>query len=139
MTNKDSFYLQDIELLKQLAPIMAKKGIDGDAYLTDYGGVLTHEAFVAAYRNDREGAHERLKTLQNTYRKDSLEAALPEWCFGSRTMDGMLDALADYDSPFHAFIVDNYMQILDAILMRGQESLKALAQLIILLDKEGVE
>ena len=28
MINKDDFYLQDIELLKQLEPIMAKKGIN---------------------------------------------------------------------------------------------------------------
>lgn len=33
MINKDSFYLANIELLRQLAPIMAKKGIEADQYI----------------------------------------------------------------------------------------------------------
>lgn len=157
--NKDTFYLQDVELCKQLEPIMKKKGIEADKKIVQYYycpkcgyDIMPHQ-----YEDLLERKHEECNCIlcpecgafisaweppcvsYQTWIKPSLEAALPEWCFGSRTVDGMLDALADCDNPAHGFILDNYVRIIDATINRGQHSLECLAQLIILLDEEGVE
>ena len=116
MENKE-FCLQNIELLKQLQPIMEKLGIEPDKYF--YKDRLVTPGFLT------------FGSLIGSWRRDKLEAALPEWCFGSVDVDSMLDAINDYESPAHKFVLKNYKRVLDVLLMRGQEALNALAKLII--------
>lgn len=132
MINKDDFYLQDIELCKQLEPIMAKKGIDADRifYLNDKNEFvnLTGTDFI-------EGKHELLLPLK-TWRKDSLEAALPEWVWDFEVSDFTL-SFNFPDEVVRPLTLD-IRDLMQEGIKRGQESLEALAQLIILLDKEEI-
>lgn len=138
MINKDDFYLADIELCKQLEPIMQKKGIDADDMLySEY----KYTAGVGSWTDfDIRGfiqipSSDTRERWALTYRKDSLEAALPG-CFFARTIDEALDNLADYEHPLHAFIIDHWKQIYDVLIY---SELKSIARLIILLDKEEVK
>ena len=142
MENKE-FCLQDIELLKQLQPIMEKLGIEPDKYfykdrLVTPGFLTFGSICIIADGNSSSGVMISTDSLIGSWRRDKLEAALPEWCFGSAHVDSMLDAINDYENPAHEFALKNYERIIDILLMRGQKALNALAKLIILLDKEGL-
>ena len=143
--NKDNFYLKEVELCKQLEPILKKKGIEGDGYITEYGKVLTHEAFVAAYRNNREEGLERLKSLQNTWRKDSLEAALPDWVFAGYDRASSTCELGDswHDAMYQIELKGGqelYWKVENILfdIFTNRNNLAKLAELIILLEKEQI-
>lgn len=134
--NKDDYYLKNVELCKKLEPIMKKKGIAGDAWL-----LWEHDpskASVCLYP-----PYAWLKSYCSTWIKPSLEAALPEWCF-----DLNLDQTIVRDKlPSSSFqnIPKSYQTVRNIYILarydikaRGQESLEALAQLIILLDEENL-
>lgn len=176
--NKDDYYLKNIELLRKLQPIMEKKGIRYDDCLPIFSDVTSIVRTV--------------KEWLPTWRKDSLEAALPEWCWYYKTegfgyvdpnnnlfvgnketprlrdvvrdrmekrigtrvnlkpnINGITQYFRGCENKWDAFIVnkefieDLIVTILNLqeiwLLGRGQESLEALAQLVILLDEEGVE
>lgn len=138
--NKDDFYLQDISLLKQLQPIMAKKGIDNDAWL-----LWEHDpskASVCLY-----APYAWLKSYCSTWRKDSLESTIRKhwgwithmaWAIRLQQVKWVLEKhKVVLSSDLQKHIVDLYKTIV--ITDDIQESLKALAQLIILLDKENIE
>lgn len=116
MINKEDFYLKDVELCKQLEPIMRKKGIEADAW-------FAHKEFTKKYPMMPE------KYITETYRKDSLEAALPEWCWDTDS-EQRLDMLSKIS-------IEGMRRFLNTDpSRRGQESLKALGELIVLLDTE---
>lgn len=130
-TNKSDFYLKDIDLCKSLFSIMERKKIREDGYLTYREGDTTG-APVDMY------PHAWLFSIHPTWRKDSLEAALVNYSYIIRTgfptvKKFLFEDLPGVDRQYLIGIIRSYKN--------GdlQESLKALAQLIILLDKEGVE
>lgn len=124
--NKDDFYLKDISLLKQLEPIMARKGIEADKWRCGaYYNILVDE--------DVKNEHWLEAGLNPvpTWRKDSLEAALPDWCFKT-------SGIPTQSKPMSSETALKVYDLKQVITFRGQASLKALAELIILLDKEGI-
>lgn len=153
MINKSDFYLKDIDLLKQLQPIMAKKGIEADGYINIKDNASF--GFLAPYIDQGFTAHEGeyydqndgcgccsesvlLETGSPTYRKDSLESALPEWCFDN--FCSMNELLIKFHRMNRLDITLYFCEQMSILIYKarrpGQVSLEALAQLIILLDKE---
>lgn len=148
MINKDSFYLQDIELCRALQPIMAKKDIFNDGYFIKQLIEGTYyDADKVYFKRDNEISNNDLIWEQKgslelipTWRKDSLEAALPEWVKDRTLTSSKLARIFNDKYPSDCVFLHHIGTERDLINYgRGQESLKALAQLIILLDKEGVE
>jgi len=136
--DKSDFYLQDIDLLRQLAPIMVKKGIEADKK------IKTGELRIIGHFNGGTPAYDSIKI--GTYRKDSLEAALPEWCFYGYDRASSTCELGDkWHEAMHEIELkcgeEMYWKIENLLfdVFTNRDNLKALAELIILLDKEGVE
>ena len=79
--------LQDIELCKQVAPIMERLGIIEDAYLVErLPGELGFRWGVWAKEELQEWLSFKSNTLADlhyyrTYRQDKLSLGLPEWWF----------------------------------------------------------
>ena len=138
--------LQDIELCKQVAPIMGRLGIEPDGViLTGENNrvVLIHEAIY--YSGD---GHPVTSLDLNwthgikTYRQDKLALGLPEW------WDEPLGGIGA--DPYQARVEINgklksldfgrkYLTIRDKLhASRGQPQLEATARLLILLDKENL-
>ena len=108
MTN----YLENISLLKQLEPIMKRLGVKEDSYL-----------FVDLFK---------------TYRSDTLENVLPDWCWDCEIEDFCFTFSfpIGVDKPVRGVIQELREEIL---FKRGQPKLEALAELILLLHKNGIE
>lgn len=124
--NKDDFYLNDVELCKQLEPILKKKEIKPDMYWFVKSDIKELVGAFDQPKNWLSGANWIKEEYIPTYRKDSLEAAI-NW---------------DKSAPIYRWLIENAeaKDLLYAIACNlGQQSLRALAQLIILLDKEQIE
>lgn len=130
--NKDDYYLKNIGLLKQLEPIMKKKGIDSD------NSFCIPETRWECIEN---------RVRISTWIKPSLEAALSRhwkwiyelsWCISENIAK---DIKRYFDlEPFSEYTLNMVVYLYKtAVRATGQASLEALAQLIILLDEEGVE
>ena len=114
MTN----YLENIDLLKQLKPIMERLGVRYDDIIR-----------VA----DPNLIYKDLKT----YRSDTLENVLPEWCWNCEIEDFCFTFkfphIADLFLPG---VIQEFREEVHG--KRGQPKLEALAKLVILLDGEGL-
>ena len=140
MINKEDFYLKDIELCKQLEPIMKKKGLEADGYWVymEHGILASGWSDLKINLIEKNSSTVPIDSGVPTYRKDSLEAALPEWVwqylpkeiFGTcgKDFNGMRWSDRFVDLKAEAICGD----------ARGQNCLIALAELIVLLDKDGV-
>lgn len=154
MENKE-FCLQNIELLKQLQPIMEKLGIEPDKYfykdrLVTPGFLTFGSICIIADGNSSSGVMISTDSLIGSWRRDKLEAALPEWCFenGYHTECGRIWWCAPrlneliVEKEYTSEIYNKVDEICEAFVTyrksTGQQSLNALAKLIILLDKEGL-
>ena len=150
--------LQDIELCKQVAPILDRLGIEPDDehihyYYCKYCAevIPKHKYWDLLDRLDEEYTHiecpgcegllpkyEVSKNTTPAYRQDKLAAGLPEWCFGR----GYGDHLRSLDLPrdgTHMSIgseIENFQWCMWS--KRGQPQLEATARLLILLEKEGL-
>ena len=131
--SKDNFYLKNIDLLRKLEPVMKKKGIICDGYVWKSDGAFMNAGEIVAV-----GCHEH---ALYTWIKPSLEAALPEWCFnGWTSRENILLRFAREDRiDVTLFYCEQFSILINKALKRGQESLEALAQLVILLDEEVQE
>jgi hypothetical protein len=141
MENK---YLINTILLQEVTPILKRFGVDSDAYLTEQGTVLTHEAFIVGLKNGSY-TKDRLKNLLETYRSDTLENVLPEWCWGwdADIWEGEPCLTVHYaNERYHRGewgMQDIEHAVIDAICSKpGQPKLEALAKLVILLDENGL-
>lgn len=149
MMNKEDFYLKDIELCKQLEPIMKKKGIFADRILVNILTPIQGKPIGHLYSTDKLNGYERELVKKKsiavypTYRKDSLEAALPDMHFDWIAIynDIKLKKLVIRDQeiePGLAIVIWEYWREFSGHHNRNtkQESLKALGELIVLLDTE---
>ena len=119
----NAVYLMDIERLKKLEPIMERLGMKPDAW-SGYSDI-TGDTMVAQRKGQLDAEWQAL------YRADTLEAALPESFYGNRPIDSLeLDAgkLQDYITCLWVH----------SRASRGKARLESLADLIILLDEEGL-
>lgn len=146
MTNQD-LYLP-IELAKLIAPIARRVGVEEDGYWSISVSDFISVQGMAAYLGIADSKSGYIFTTSQlaagsaahyvpTYRKDKLEAMLPEWCF-----DGTM--FNDYNNPdgigAKMLRCSDHTSMLElfrtAQLSRGPASLTALAELILLLEKE---
>jgi len=135
---KENFYLKDIERLKKLEPIMDRLGARPD----DYWIYAQHPVLPCwvlqsiAKKDDHYFAKEDLAT----YRSDTLESVLPEWwkSIGLTESGGELKRLlySFIDKEVGAWAIRNLCR--EALFSDSQESLEKKADLIILLDEEGL-
>jgi hypothetical protein len=114
MTN----YLENIDLLKQLEPIMDRLGVEAD-YCIGYAnpGEIICDTDPPIYPR-------KIKT----YRSDTLENVLPD-----------LNKFFDH-TKYNLFYISKLITERERVLIMqyGQPKLEALAQLVILLDGEGL-
>jgi hypothetical protein len=167
MTN----YLENIELLKQLEPILERLGVEEDGYVpffilsTDFetgkessfiekpfvlvkeifaekDGLVTIEPiFGQKYCKLQKLCQDTAKPffqIQKTYRSDTLENVLPEWCFSVDTRNSFLMEALSIKQIQDGLLIEihdlaNLFQV-----TRGQPKLEALAKLVILLDGKGL-
>jgi len=134
MTNKD-LVLQCVERCKALAPIM--QGIEPDASFDPAGNLWTSENFLTM--GNRGSKHlppfEFIKDWIPTFRQDKLALRLPEWVFDN--FKGI---------PPNPLIICEIEDKIDLIhkvskvvvFGKGQPQLEATADLLILLNNEGL-
>lgn len=149
MINKEDFYLKNIELCKQLEPIMKRLGVEEDRYLHLYKEQVCGIPKGSIRIKDHEILTEAIEEYP-TWRSDSMGAALPEWV--ARVIrvwaidqdylfvGALCNAIPDFKDRKGAKLLKAGIKKLfeDLITSRGQPKLEALANLIILLDSEGL-
>jgi len=135
MTN----YLENIDLLKQLEPIMERLGVEADGYMIAMRiGDKTHTVIYDCLY-DLEVDSGDIDYAFKLYRSDTLENVLPEWLYDRGLyLVGFLKmySLSDEICEDIANKIRDTMPQLQGL--RGQPKLEALAQLVILLDGEGL-
>lgn len=158
--NTNDLYLQDIEKLKKIQPIMERLGIEPDTVLEN----LVIDRIGIDEDTGTEFAIAGDSVSVSSYRSDKLELALPDWCFG-----WTLSAIKYLNSPnwnsepnwepwtpkprieyrkgspmvFHEFDYKDPSWEIQELLKTiwssyGQAKLNALADLLILLEKNGL-
>ena len=140
--DKTEFYLKSAQLCKKLEPIMAKLNIEPDGYWK----TSTEHEWDNDYRDLLTTAVPGKKV--KTYRKDSLEAALPKWCFDwlayqvtetDEISNIWYNKGIEYSDEHAEEVVSEIRSLLRPISFgTGPNTLTALANLIILLDSEGL-
>ena len=132
MINQESLYT-NIEDSKLIAPVMRGHEIEPDGY---WGwSDICEEWIVSETRMDIDCPGDNSTP---TYRKDTLESVLPEWCFQFKPWgDNKRLQMMQYTAPE----LDSENLILYYLFeskKRGQESLNALSSLIELLDEHNL-
>ena len=116
-------YLEKIDLLKKLQPILDGLGVEEDSYLIDTTKVTTGDSVANVVK-------QCVKAKVKTYRSDTLENVLPEVCYTGKGY---------FPDEQWILIEDIYHKAQDTFKKRGQPKLEALAELIILLHENGIE
>ena len=138
LTTKD-LVLQDVELCKQVAPILERLGIEPDYYWIKFAEYKSED--FGLYKEKTYRDHEDDIVIP-TYRQDKLALGLPEWCF--KFFENYLDI--DFELVKYVLEADIDMNTSKLIFCylndmhhsRGQPALEATAKLILLLEENNL-
>lgn len=130
MNNKD-LVLQDIERCKKMQPIMERLGIEPDVSICEEENYICNSVC-------------KVDGFVSTYRQDKLALALPEWWFNNED-EYIDDSFAYWTWHYPSEIENNekltyklYRYKQELLKKGGQAQLEATADLLILLEEEGL-
>lgn len=137
MINQEDLVLKDIERLKKIQLIMQRLGIEPDGWWRSIDDGKTW-FFTSRENQDPEKLTTDCVINIPTYRQDKLALALPDWLYLCLEVEEDVYVRLPRPKQCRELSYEIHTLMLRVISWRGQEQLQATADLLILLEEEGL-